>query len=48
VLSLLRTLGFTLPVKSDGVVFVGIGNDLNTVVLCDTAVFFAQPADAFE
>jgi len=48
VLILLSTLGFTLPVNTDGVVFVGIGNDLNTVVLGDTAVFFAQPADAFE
>jgi hypothetical protein len=40
VLILLSTLGFTLPVNTDGVVFAGIVNDFNMVVLCDTAVFF--------
>jgi len=48
VLIFLCTVGLTLPVNTKGVVFVVIGNDLNTVVLRDTAVFFAQAGDAFE
>jgi len=38
-LILLITLGFSLPVNTDGVVFFVIGNGLYAVVLCDTAVF---------
>jgi hypothetical protein len=47
VLVFLCTVGLTLPVNTNGVVFVVIGNDVNTVVLRDAAVFFAQSTDAF-
>ena len=48
VLVFLFTFGFMLPFNTDGVVFFVIGNDFNTVVLCDAAVFFAQPTDTLE
>jgi len=47
VLIFLCTIGLTLPVNTNGVVFFVIGNDFNTVVLRDAAVFFAQSTDAF-
>jgi hypothetical protein len=48
VLVFLIALEFTLPVNTNGVVFFVIGNDFNTVVLRNAAVFFAQTTAAFE
>ena len=48
VLVFMLALGLTLPFNTDGIVFFVVSLDLNAVVLRDAAVFFAQPANAFE